>query len=202
MSTSGTIAVKDKSGYIMGIYLHSDSYLENTGEILLEHYNTFEKATELISMGSCSVLYENIGDQHEFDDWEFFHEHHQCKFYHRDRGDKFEILKAKSEKSFYAKYSESNDYLFKDGKWYVKTFELNDDQYNYVLLPLQEALDTWRKEEDERQEEHKELLQKDEEHTKELAQKVFGDVGDTKLSSDVSKLSVWPKSIVKPKQQA
>ena len=137
-------------------------------------------------MGSCSVLYENIGDQHEFDDWEFFHEHHQCKFYHRDRGDKFEILKAKSEKSFYAKYSESNDYLFKDGKWYVKTFELNDDQYNYVLLPLQEALDTWRKEEDERQEE----------------QKVFGDVGDTKLSFDVSKLSVWPKSIVKPKQQA
>lgn len=173
MSTRGTIAIKDSSGYVMGIYLHSDSYLENAGEILLNHYNNLKKISELISNGSCSVLYENIGEKHDFDDWQFFHQNHCCKFYHRDRGDRLQVIKAKSEQDFYDKYSESNDYLFKDGKWYVTTFELVNEKYNGIMIPLKEAIDIWKQEEEKRQKKHQELLQKDEESTKRLAEKVF-----------------------------
>lgn len=142
MSTRGTIAIKDKSGYVTGIYLHSDAYLENAGDVLLNHYDTLEKVTKLISMGSCSVLYENIGEQHDFEDWEFFHNNHQCKFYHRDRGDSFELVKAKNQEKFYQHYSESVDYLFDDGVWYVNTFELRyiDEKYN-GFIPLSEAIE-------------------------------------------------------------
>lgn len=150
MSTSGTIAVKDKSGYVLGIYLHSDSYLENAGKTLLNGYNTLEKVTELIKHGFCSVLYENIGVKHDFDDWEFFHKNKQCKFYHRDRDEKFEILKAKSVQEFYDNYSESNNYLFDDGVWYVETFQLEDEQYDNKMLPLAEALRLWNEQEEQR----------------------------------------------------
>ena len=97
MSTRGTIAVKDESGYVFGIYLHSDSYLENAGTILLVDYNTLEKVSKLISHGSCSVLHPKIGEKHDFNDWEFFYKEGQCKFYHIDRGDVLEIIKAKGQ---------------------------------------------------------------------------------------------------------
>ncbi len=142
MSTRGTIAVKDASGYVLGIYLHSDSYLENAGEILLNHYNTLEKVAKLISNGACSVLYENIGEKHDFEDWEYFHKAHCCKFYHRDKEERLEILKAKSVEEFYDRYSESNDYLFDNGVWYVCTFEFNeiDEKYDNTFIPLEEAI--------------------------------------------------------------
>lgn len=150
MSTRGTIAIKDKSGYVLGIYLHGDSYLDNAGEILLKGFSTLEKVTDLIKHGACSVLHENIGEQHDFEDWEFFYNNRQCKFYHRDRGERFEIFKAKSVQEFYDNYSESNDYLFDDGIWYVRTFELEDDKYDELMIPLTEALELFHEQEKRR----------------------------------------------------
>ena len=43
-------------GKYFGIYCHNDGYLDGVGEALKEKFNSYEKALNLISGGSCSVV--------------------------------------------------------------------------------------------------------------------------------------------------
>lgn len=70
MSTHAAIAYTD-GVHCSAIYLHSDGYLSYAGAMLLQSYNTKEKAKALIALGDLSLLKErlapNAGERHSFD---------------------------------------------------------------------------------------------------------------------------------------
>ena len=78
----------DGSG-IKAIYLHSDGYLEHAGRILNEHYQDESKVDELLAHGEVSIVDENIGVKIDFNDYKTRYANKQCKFYMRDRGEKY-----------------------------------------------------------------------------------------------------------------
>lgn len=118
MSTTSHIFVKlkpqdgAKAGAVYaGVYCHWDGYPAGVGQMLLDHYNSYEKALELIKGGNMSKLRKTIGDT----------------IYYRD--DKGEL--ANLHKFCIVLFNEGNIindmrgelenflYLFEDGKWYV-----------------------------------------------------------------------------------
>ena len=91
MSTRAAIAkLNTNTNEAKFIYCHSDSYLEYTGKILNEHYNSEDKVDELLSYGDLSIINENIGEKLDvsFNDYTAFANKKQCRFYMRDRGEK------------------------------------------------------------------------------------------------------------------
>ncbi len=59
MSTRSNIAYVDE-GAVYSIYCHMDGYLDHTGRILFDHYNSFEKAKELVDLSNISFLEKTI----------------------------------------------------------------------------------------------------------------------------------------------
>lgn len=134
MSTRSTISVLQKDNSIKSIYCHWDGYLKGVGETLLTHYDTYEKANELVALGNISSLYENLNPLPEAP--EAFPKSHITEIitthsfdrpqknvtvaYHRDRNALFEQEVHRS----FSEFNKNNDfqsynYLFKEGKWYV-----------------------------------------------------------------------------------
>jgi len=84
MSTRSVIAIRNTSGDYDVIYCHWDGYPENNGRILHNHYNTLEKAQELIALGDLSSLAETAAE---------------CKTY-KDRGDDWDKVKPSKVYSY------------------------------------------------------------------------------------------------------
>ena len=59
MSTNAFIGIRE-NGSITYIYNHSDGYLEYLGKMLIEHYNSEEKAKALVALGDVSILKEKL----------------------------------------------------------------------------------------------------------------------------------------------
>ena len=122
MATRAIIAKLDNNG-VKAIYNHSDGYLEHTGIILNEHYNTEEKVDELLSYGDVSIIRENIGVKLDFNDYMAFVKNKQCKFYMRDRGEKNKHATQLKNESELIEFSNNCDvefiYMFAYGSWYV-----------------------------------------------------------------------------------
>lgn len=80
MSTNSIIGVMhgDRCKYI---YCHWDGYLSHNGKILLEHYDS-AKANQLVALGNLSILAQDIGNKHPFDNHAEFD--NMCLFYGRD----------------------------------------------------------------------------------------------------------------------
>ena len=102
MSTNSTIVEKTPEGY-RAIYCHYDGYKSGVGSVLKNHYQDSQKVSNLIDLGSISVLKESCEN---------------TIAYHRDRGEPLEPLKvyksiAKIKEAFGNEYL----YLFKDGEW-------------------------------------------------------------------------------------
>jgi hypothetical protein len=65
MSTRSRIAVELPNGKIESIYCHFDGYTKFNGVKLKEHFNSYDKAKELISGGDISSLWTNLGFNQE-----------------------------------------------------------------------------------------------------------------------------------------
>ena len=59
MSTRGRIGLELSDGSILSSYHHYDSYESWLGRILKTHYNSYEKASELIDGGDMSSCWTN-----------------------------------------------------------------------------------------------------------------------------------------------
>ena len=59
MATRGRIGLELKDGSILSVYHHWDSYESWLGRILTTHYNSYEKAAELIDGGDMSSAWTN-----------------------------------------------------------------------------------------------------------------------------------------------
>lgn len=85
MATRSFIGKLQDDGSVHGIYCHNDGYYEYTGVRLEAHYTDSKKVDQLLALGDISILGDEIGEKHDFDD----NETHRnwTKAYHRDRGE-------------------------------------------------------------------------------------------------------------------
>jgi len=67
MGTRSTIAKENADGTITSIYCHWDGYPEGVGQTLIDHYTDLTKIDQLLALGDLSILAEEIGEQHDFD---------------------------------------------------------------------------------------------------------------------------------------
>ena len=124
MSTRGLIAIEKPDKSCISSYAHYDCYPSGAGRILLDHYESGEKAEALLALGFLSALGERLspapGEKHDYEN----PLPNVCIAYHRDRGEEFRPptvwpnandMLAKAADRFWAEYV----YLFRDGKWYV-----------------------------------------------------------------------------------
>ena len=65
MATRSRIGLQLADGSILSIYSHWDGYPEFNGVKLNEHFNSYEKAAELIDGGDISCLWTNAGWNNE-----------------------------------------------------------------------------------------------------------------------------------------
>jgi hypothetical protein len=65
MSTRGRVGLELTDGSVISIYCHFDGYPEFNGVKLVEHFNSYEKAAELIDLGDISCLWTNAGWNNE-----------------------------------------------------------------------------------------------------------------------------------------
>lgn len=65
MSTRSRIGLQLSDGSILSSYCHFDGYPEFNGVKLVEHFNSYEKASELIDLGDISSLWTNAGWNNE-----------------------------------------------------------------------------------------------------------------------------------------
>ena len=134
MATRSIIAKTQPSGKIKASYCHFDGYPEHNGKILASYYTDKKKINALLAEGEISVLGHNIGKKIDFDDYQLCHALNQCRFYHRDRGEKLRknTVKDASELEEYANDCNAEFvYLFKENKWHVLNVYDNGD---FVLL--------------------------------------------------------------------
>ena len=105
MATRSIIAKTQPSGKIKASYCHFDGYPEHNGKILASYYTDKKKINALLAEGEISVLGHNIGKKIDFNDYQLCHALNQCRFYHRDRGEKLRkhTVKDASELEEYAK---------------------------------------------------------------------------------------------------
>lgn len=107
MATRGTIAVHHADGTVSQIYAHWDNYLEGTGQLLLDCYNTLELAEDLIKPGDISSVGSDVA---------------HTEYYGRDRSEDGAEPNIYSNLNSYHKYllGEEFNYLFTRGQWLVE----------------------------------------------------------------------------------
>lgn len=91
----------------IGIYCHWDGYLDGVGKALKEHFNTYDKALNLVLGGSCSAIGNNGG----------------IVRYATREGEKWDFIKPKQGDNPNALAEEEYNYLFEDGKWKLQDNE-------------------------------------------------------------------------------
>ena len=133
MATRAIIAKLDNKG-VKAIYNHSDGYLEHAGRILAEHYRDESKVDELIAQGDVSIIDENIGVKIDFNDYKTRYANKQCKFYMRDRGEKYKQAEQLKDETELIEFSKGCDvdfvYMFAYGYWYV--LDVHNSIMNYT----------------------------------------------------------------------
>jgi hypothetical protein len=65
MATRSRIGIQLKDDSILSVYCHWDGYPEFNGVKLVEHFNSYDKASELIDGGDISALWTNAGWNNE-----------------------------------------------------------------------------------------------------------------------------------------
>ena len=122
MGTRSAIIVKVGNEY-RGIYCHWDGYPEGkvgVGYKLHSIYNTLEKAKAIVALGSLSSLREKLtpdeGQPHTFET----PQGDVTVAYHRDRGEKLEVVVGKSPDEVADQIDCAYIYVFRSGRWLVK----------------------------------------------------------------------------------
>ena len=106
MSTHSLIGYQQEDGTISSVYCHMDGYPEYQLPILTAHYNTREKAIQLVSRGGMSCLFEDINDI----------------IFYADRGEDLRIHKSLNPADFFSGTIKAGQeycyYIDLDGKWH------------------------------------------------------------------------------------
>ena len=133
MATRSNIAVKMNDGTFKKIYCHFDGYVSHNGVMLLEHYNSQERAEALVALGNISYLRPSIEcpSGHSFD----YPVAGYTVAYGRDRGEKkqeAQIIHKSNTNCL--EVDEEYLYVWIDDAWYVKRSDKGP------LVPLTDAV--------------------------------------------------------------
>ena len=129
MSTRSRIGIELSDGSILSAYHHWDGYPEWLGRILNTHYNTKEKAAELIDGGDMSSCWTNerwsndLLDRHK--------EEYGPQYYSQRGEDSPPRLDADLCEYLLPANSEEYAYVFRSGEWVC----YNMNQYDDSKLP-------------------------------------------------------------------
>lgn len=161
MATRSNIAVQQEDGSFSYIYVHWDGYPEGVGQTLLDHYTDVAKARELMALGDLSILGDEIGEKHDFDE-----PHHEwavkvktpealaraalvdtwCLAYGRDRGEtNIEARTIPADGNVLSAHEEQYLYVMKHDDAGVYTWFVD---HRGELKPLAEMIDAGEDDED------------------------------------------------------
>jgi hypothetical protein len=125
MSTRGRVGLELADGSILSVYHHYDSYPEWLGRILNTHYNTKEKAAELIDGGDMSSCWTNerwtndLLDRHK--------EEYGPQYYSQRGEDSPPRLDSDLCEYLLPDNSEEYAYVFRNGEWVCYNMNQFDD---------------------------------------------------------------------------
>lgn len=109
MGTHSRIGLQLADGSILSVYCHYDGYVSFNGVKLVEHFNSYDKASELIDGGDMSCLWTNAGWNNEVLP-------EVGPLYYSSRGEVTEPRYDMSLKTYLAN-GEEYAYLFVNGEW-------------------------------------------------------------------------------------
>lgn len=136
MSTRSFIFAKLSTGQIKSVYCHSDGYPDYNGRLLNEHYTDQTKVDALLALGDLSILGEEIGEKHSFDNKPV----DACTAYGRDRGETGTQARiVRNLASAVKKTAESNAefvYIWDGEAWSVTTPERGIQPLPAILLSV------------------------------------------------------------------
>ena len=117
MATRSRIGIQLKDDSILSVYCHWDGYPQFNGAKLVEHFNSYDKASELIDGGDISALWTNVGWKNETLD-------EVGPLYYSSRGEDL-APRLDSDLCDYllAVNAEEYHYLFRNGEWVC--YEMN-----------------------------------------------------------------------------
>jgi hypothetical protein len=128
MSTNAYVAVKTDKGY-EAIYVHNDGYFSYMYPMLSTYYNSWERATALISFGDASFIDKRIMPSKDSGHCFGNREEDVCVFYNRDRGESYSnFVCHRKEELFKRQYYV---YIFEDGQWKAYQNGVEVDSYEY-----------------------------------------------------------------------
>lgn len=121
---------------VKSVYCHYDGYLEHTGRILLERYNS-AKANELVALGDNSGVQETVGEMN----------------FYKDRGETdVEWAVAHTFEEFLEQVECCHGeyyYIMRDGVWYAGCVYETQGLIKGGLVALEKALEALAVAEDE-----------------------------------------------------
>ena len=116
MGTRSRIGILREDNSILSVYCHWDGYPEFNGVVLQEHFNSYEKASELIAGGDMSYLWM---------------EHRPL--YYSERG---QVCEPRTNSSVigYLMDGEEYAYLFRNDEWVC--YDLHGTTPEIVAIPV------------------------------------------------------------------
>ena len=123
MSTNALISKQNADGSIRTVYAHWDGYPSYMGKMLALNYADEAKVDALLDEGNISSLEENVGEKHDFEDYDWFCENKATSFYGRDREDDDQNAVLYANREEYNKGTADfscveYEYMWIDGVWH------------------------------------------------------------------------------------
>ena len=111
MATRARIGIQLSDQSILSVYHHWDGYPEWLGRILTTHYNSKDKASELIDGGDMSSCWTNCG-------WNNETRPETGPQYYSERGEDCPPRLDKDMEEFFSD-GEEYSYIFRNGNWFA-----------------------------------------------------------------------------------
>jgi hypothetical protein len=125
MATRGRIGILLPDDSVLSVYCHWDNYPEFNGVKLQEHFNSYEKASELIAGGDISSLWTDRN-------WNREPMKHR-PLYYSERGD---VTEPRTNSSLigYLMDGEEYAYIFRNDEWVC--YDLHGTTPEIVAIPV------------------------------------------------------------------
>jgi hypothetical protein len=129
MSTRSRIGILLPDDSILSVYHHWDGYPEWLGATLVEHYNTYEKASELIDGGNMSSCYSD--NEYDEEKQEFVKRDPRPEYYGGD--DEAPILSKNFDEFTRIDCWQEYSYVFVKDRWVAYSINQKfDKDYNNI----------------------------------------------------------------------
>ena len=130
MATRSRIGIQLADESILSVYCHWDGYPEFNGAKLVEHFNSYDAAAELIDGGDISALWTNAGWNNEILPT-------TGALYYTSRGEEYNPPRLDSNLEKYLANGEEYAYIFKDDEWVCyNTKDWSEEYLQQVEIPV------------------------------------------------------------------